>query len=96
MSKRSRAIAAEAAEAEANNAAKDAGLPPDPDGRNDERAEWGGIIIEAQRAIPGADPDECLVDLLGNLMHWCDRNGQSFDDALATARMHYEAETEGG
>ena len=38
---------------------------------------------------------EATSDLLGDLMHWCDRNGFKFDLALERARGHYEAETGG-
>ena len=33
-----------------------------------------------------------LTDLLGDLMHWADRNGVDFTDELARAQRHYAAE----
>ena len=75
-------------------------LPPDPDGQNDDRAEWAGRAISAFQIQTGTDFDDALPDLLCDLMHWCDRttfeDGETkidFDAALTTARMHYEAET---
>jgi hypothetical protein len=41
----------------------------------------------------GTDQEAALGDLLADLMHWTDRNGQDFDAALDRARGHYEAET---
>jgi hypothetical protein len=35
---------------------------------------------------------EELIDLLADLLHWAERNGHDFDDALRIARGHYEAE----
>lgn len=44
-----------------------------------------------------ADCDEtaCLVDLLTDAMHFCRINGRSFDAALETAVMHFDAEING-
>jgi hypothetical protein len=45
-----------------------------------------------------ADDMERLTDLLANLMHFCKQNAEredcpmDFEDALYTARMHFEAE----
>lgn len=69
-------------------------LPPDPDGQNDERAEWAEQAIEAFESATRADREDALCDLLADLMHWADRNGQDFDSQLDRARMHYAAETE--
>ena len=33
------------------------------------------------------------ADLLGDLMHWCDRNSFEFETELSRARHHYQAET---
>lgn len=34
-----------------------------------------------------------LVDFLADAMHWCHLNEHSFEDALNTALMHFDAET---
>lgn len=75
-------------------------IPPDPDGQNDDRAEWAESAIRQFQITTGTDFDDALKDLLCDLMHWCDRttftDGETpidFESALATARMHYEAET---
>jgi hypothetical protein len=38
------------------------------------------------------DPYTNLGDCLADAMHWCHRNDHEFEDALATARMHFDAE----
>jgi hypothetical protein len=68
-------------------------LPPDPEAMNNERAEWAAIALRQFQCATGADFDDALADLLGDLMHWADRNAITFDDELSRARMHYEAET---
>ena len=86
--------------AETKRATVGSQLPPDPEGKNGDRAEWAGRAISAFQIQTGTDFDDALKDLLCDLMHWCDRttfeDGETridFDAALATARMHYEAET---
>jgi len=68
-------------------------LPPDPDGKNDQRAFWADVAIEAFRDETGTDVCDAVADLLCDLMHWCDRNPTDFEKALSNARFHYEAET---
>jgi hypothetical protein len=73
-------------------------LPPDPEGQNDDRANYASTALLAFADMTGlnqADIDEgtALGDLLCNLMHWCDRHDVSFDDGLSTARWHYTSET---
>jgi hypothetical protein len=69
------------------------GLPPDPEGMNDDRAKWAGVALAAFRGETAADREDAVGDLLGDLMHWCDRAGFDFELALGRARMHYESET---
>jgi hypothetical protein len=38
------------------------------------------------------DCEDCLADLLCDLMHWADKCGLSFAEALYRARCHYAAE----
>lgn len=72
---------------------KPAPLPPDADGMNFDRASWADKAISAFRAATGTDREDALSDLLADLMHWADRAGYGFDEALDRARSHYEAET---
>lgn len=73
----------------------ESGLPPDPDGKNDDRAACASAALVAFLDETHTDPQDALPDLLGNLMHWCDRSGRDFDAALERARKHYAAETGG-
>lgn len=62
---------------------------PDPDGfLMPER------IARCEKAlVPYTDSDEAnLIDLLADLMHWSRRKGQPFEQALETARMHFDHE----
>lgn len=34
----------------------------------------------------------CLVDLLADARHWCDRNGETYADLDRRAHQHYLAE----
>ena len=68
-------------------------LPPDPENMNDDRAAWAAAALRHFQCTTGTDDEDALVDLLGDLLHWCDRNTFDFEAALACARMHYEAET---
>lgn len=62
---------------------------------NADRVEWGEAAIATEIAQTGTDRETALVDLLADLMHWARAENQSFDDALSTARMHFEEEEEG-
>jgi hypothetical protein len=70
-------------------------LPPDPDGMNFDRASRADKAISAFRDATGTDREDALTDLLADLMHWADRAGYGFREALHRARGHYEAETVG-
>lgn len=72
---------------------RDRGLPPDPEGMNDRRAEWAGHALAAFMSQTGTDYDSGTADLLCDLMHLADRDGTDFDADLARARMHYACET---
>lgn len=73
----------------------DPDLPPDLEGMNGRRAMWAASALAAFRDATGADEVDALSDLLGDLMHWCDRNGASFAAQMERARWHYDAETGG-
>ena len=68
-------------------------LPPDPDGMNTKRADWAESALVTFRHKTGTDKEDCLCDMLADLMHWCDRYGLDFDTEEVRARYHYEAET---
>jgi hypothetical protein len=67
-------------------------LPPDPRNMNDSRAAWAGAALSTFMTQTGTDREDAMSDLLADLMHWADRNGQDFDAALDRAREHYKAE----
>lgn len=71
-------------------------LPPDPDERNDDRAEWAGYALAAFQSQTGCAREDAVGDLLCDLNHWCERSGVSFADALGRAEWHYRVETSGG
>jgi len=71
-------------------------LPPDPEGRNDERAAWAKTALEAFMAETRTDDGDAIADLLADLMHLCDRQPArfgGFEAELERARMHYAEET---
>jgi hypothetical protein len=68
-------------------------LPPDPEGRNGDRAEWAAAAIRHFQCHTGTDWEDAVADLLCDLIHFCDREGFDFAHELDRARMHYEAET---
>ena len=70
-------------------------LPPDPEGRNDERAEWAALALGTFMDRTGADPEDAITDLLCDLAHYCDRNDLDFEAELHRAAMHYTEETDG-
>jgi len=70
------------------------GVPADPDGINAKRSGWAENAIERFEGDTGTDREDSVSDLLGDLMHWCDRNDTDFDNELRRARAHYAAETD--
>ena len=76
------------------NTPADESLPPDPEGQNDDRAEWAEAAIVTFEEQTGTDRGDAVCDLLADLMHWGDRNGQDFTAELERAQMHYAAETD--
>jgi hypothetical protein len=71
-------------------------LPPDPEYMNDARADWAATAIHCFAQKTGTDDEDVLADLLCDLMHWSDRHGGDFENALRLARLHYDAETAPG
>ena len=72
---------------------KNASLPADPDGQNNDRALWADHALRAFMAETGTDYEDALCDLLCDLMHLSDRTPFDFEAALQHARDHYLAET---
>jgi len=71
----------------------EANLPPDPDGKNNERAAWADHALRAFMAETGTDLEDSLCDLLCDLMHLSDRVPFDFEAALIHAKDLYLAET---
>jgi hypothetical protein len=65
---------------------------------NDQRAEWARAALDAFARQTGQSVDlpdgdtEVICDLLCDLHHWADAHDLLWDEALALAEMHYEAE----
>jgi hypothetical protein len=69
-------------------------LPPDPDGKNDKRAEWAGMCILLMHMLSGADNGvESLGVLVTYMFHWCDRSGYDMDKVFRRSRDMYRQET---
>jgi hypothetical protein len=67
-------------------------LSPEPERMNDDRARWAAAALRQFQCATGSDYEDSLGDLLGDLMHWSDRNNFDFEAALFRARGHYRAE----
>lgn len=53
------------------------------------------IIIDMYReSVAHRSPDEALIDLLADLVHWTDGNGLDFQTALDHAQFHHDAEVQ--
>lgn len=70
-------------------------LPPDPEGMNDARAGWAERALSEFMRATGTDREDAICDLIADLRHWADRNGQDFDHEADRGRRHYEAEIGG-
>lgn len=67
---------------------------PDPEDMNEERAEWAGACLDEMQIQTGTDPEDALLDLLTDLMHWADRYSEiGFDAELERAKRNYAEET---
>jgi hypothetical protein len=70
-------------------------LPADPDGQNDDRAEWAHKALKRFAKETGLVWEEiedgtALADLLAGLMHWCDCYAVEFQDMLDRAKTYYD------
>lgn len=68
-------------------------LPPDPERLNTRRAEWAESALHAFMHTTGTESDNAVSDLLCDLMHFADRDSESFAQSLRRARRHYAEET---
>lgn len=60
--------------------------------KNQARAENAADVLDY---VGGDDPETTLIDLLTNLLHFCDQTSVDFDNCLRISRGHFEAETGG-
>ena len=62
---------------------------------NEDRIQSAGIALKARCTTEekGSD-DENVIDLLADLIHFCDHNKIDFDYTLKMARDHHYFETE--
>jgi hypothetical protein len=69
----------------------------DPEGKNQDRAEWARAAVEtfqAQTGLTDADGlDTAISDLLADLAHLCDEEGLDFGHLIWRADNHYTEET---
>jgi hypothetical protein len=59
---------------------------------NAERAASADAALMAYMSRTRCDCDDCLADLLCDLMHWADKCGLSFAEAFRLACFHYRVE----
>lgn len=67
--------------------------PPDPDGKNEQRAGWAEDGLLAFQASVGTADEDVVCDFLADLGHYCDRKGIDLGFQVGRAKTHYEAET---
>ena len=60
---------------------------------NAERAASADAALMAYMSRTRCDCEDCLSDLLHDLMHWADKSGFSFSEALYRAGFHYAVES---
>lgn len=66
---------------------------------NDSRAERARDAIQLvawHHYDMMASPREVMIDLLADMMHMCNEDGEDFDDALVMAEIHYNTEKDSG
>lgn len=67
------------------------GLPPDPDGLNDVRAERISVVMRAYQKF---NDNDTFADFMCDLKHWCDRQPNLDVKAeLERAERNYLGET---
>ena len=73
-------------------------LPPDPEGRNDDRAGWAEEAVRTLAdatglCIEGDGWFIAIADLLADLRHFADRHDIAWDAVTECANAHYTEET---
>ena len=58
---------------------------------NAERAASADAALKAYMSRTSCDCEDCLADLLADLMHYADKCGMGFEGELYRARCHYAA-----
>jgi hypothetical protein len=62
---------------------------------NEDRVESAGIALEARRTTVGnGSDDESVIDLLTDLIHFCDHKKIDFPHTLKMAQLHHSFEIE--
>lgn len=69
-------------------------LPPNADGLNEVRADRADLAIQTFLIESSAEWDGSVRDLLCAMMHWCDKYGEDFEEALDCARVDYRDQTD--
>lgn len=64
---------------------------------NKRKAHFAQMILTQYEELTGSSVIEgdALGDLLADLHHWCELNGQSFEEANDRALAHFKAEMAG-
>lgn len=65
----------------------------DPDGQNEDRADWAEDMIQSIMNSTGTERETALRDGLADLMHWAHREGYNFGDELRVACNQFRDET---
>ena len=61
---------------------------------NGEITNEGRAVVAEMAMSTLNDQENVVVDLLANIMHYCDQRGEDFKASLKTASMHFEQEKE--
>jgi hypothetical protein len=59
-------------------------LDVDSEGMNDRRAGWARAALETFQAETGTDDGDAICDLVADLFHLCDRDGETFGRSART------------
>jgi NTP pyrophosphatase (non-canonical NTP hydrolase) len=59
---------------------------------NRDRANRASDVLDYLASTYTHDSEEALLDLLTDLMHYCNQSSQDFDVAISRARQRFEEE----
>src|SRR5690348_13961275 len=59
---------------------------------NDRRVQQAATVLRAYQQLTNSDDCDLLSDLLGDLLHWCDRHDRDIFHELDTALWHHGEE----